>query len=161
MFIFLLIGLALTAASALLVLRAFALGRVGAEQTLARIGEYGFREREVPKGASPRPLTGQLDALAGAVGNILSRRVDRFGEADLREHLQAAGMYTTSPRKFMGYRLILAVTLPVLWLWLSANGQSSTLRVVFGFLVAVVVGWHVYEHHGPRVRDDEISQVRA
>ena len=141
MFIFLLVGLVLTGTSVVLVLRSFGFGRAGSEGALARIAAYGFREREVVPGqAAPRPVSGQIDALAGTIGDFLSRRTKRSSEGELRDELQAAGMYTTSPRKFMGYRLILAVALPLLWLWLSSSG-GSPIQVFFGFFVAIVLGW--------------------
>jgi tight adherence protein C len=141
MFIFLLIGLLLTGTSVVLVLRSFGFGRAVGEGALARIAAYGFRDREVTATQAPRrPVSGQVDALAGAIGAFLSSRTKRSGESDLRDELQAAGMYTTSPRKFMGYRLILGVALPLLWLWLSSSG-GSPLQVFFGFFVAAVLGW--------------------
>jgi tight adherence protein C len=159
MFIFLLIGLVLTATSVLLVLRSFGFGRAGAEGALARIGAYGFRQQDVPTQAPRRPLSNQLDALAGSIGGLLSRRTKRSSEAELRDQLQAAGMYTTSPRKFMGYRLLLAVALPLLWLWLSSNG-GSPVQVFFGFFVALVLGWRgpvIWVNRRARLRMEQID----
>lgn len=159
MLIFLLIGLVLTATSVVLVLRSFGFGRVGAEGALARIAAYGFQERDVPNQAPRRPLSNQLDALAGSIGGFLSNRTKRSGEADLRDQLQAAGMYTTSPRKFMGYRLLLAVALPLLWLWLSSNG-GSPVQVFFGFFVAIILGWRgplIWVKRRARLRMEQID----
>ena len=160
MFIFLLIGLVLTGTSVVLVLRSFGFGRAGSEGALARIAAYGFREREVvPSQAPRRPVGSQLDALAGTIGDLLSRRTKRSGEAELRDALQSAGMYTTSPRKFMGYRLILAVALPLLWLWLSSSG-GSPVQVFFGFFVAVVLGWRgplIWVKRRARLRMEQID----
>ena len=159
MLIFLLIGLVLMATSVLLVLRSFGFGRAGAEGALARIAAYGFREQDVPNEAPRRPLSNQLDALAGSLGGLLSSRTKRSGEAELRDQLQAAGMYTTSPRKFMGYRLLLGVALPLLWLWLSSNG-GSPVQVFFGFFVAVVLGWRgplIWVKRRARLRMEQID----
>jgi tight adherence protein C len=159
MFIFLLIGLVLTATSVVLVLRSFGFGRAGAEGALARIGAYGFREQDVPNQAPRRPLSSQLDALAGSIGGLISSRTKRSGEAELRDQLQAAGMYTTSPRKFMGYRLLLAVALPLLWLWLSSKG-GSPVQVFFGFFVALVLGWRgplIWVKRRARLRMEQID----
>ncbi|HMI99075.1 MAG TPA: type II secretion system F family protein [Gaiellaceae bacterium] len=160
MFIFLLIGLVLTGTSVVLVLRSFGFGRAGSEGALARIAAYGFRERDaVPNQAPRRPVGNQLDALAGTIGDLLSRRTKRSGEAELRDALQAAGMYTTSPRKFMGYRLILGVALPLLWLWLSSSG-GSPVQVFFGFFVAAVLGWRgplIWVKRRARLRMEQID----
>jgi tight adherence protein C len=160
MLILLLSGLLLMGASAVLAVRAFTLGRVGTEGTLARIDAYGYRQHEVSAQAPRRPLSGGIDSLASSIGGFLSSRGERFGEDQLRYKLQAAGMYTTSPRKFMGYRLLLGIFLPALWLWLSANGSSSPMRVFFGFAVAIFAGWQgpmIFVNRRARMRLEQID----
>jgi tight adherence protein C len=156
---FLLIGLALTATSILLVLRALSLGRPATGRTLARIGAYGFQDVEVVAQQPRRPLSTRLDALAASVGGFLSGRFKRLGEDELRDQLRTAGMLTTSPRKFTGYRLLLAVALPLLWLWLSAGG-SGAMKVFLGFVVAIFLGWQgpmIYVKRRARLRLERID----
>ena len=53
----------------------------------------------------------------------------------------AAGLYATSPRKFLGYQALSAVCFPAhLGLASSATGFSGFF-MVGGFLVAVLLGW--------------------
>jgi tight adherence protein C len=158
--IFLLTGLLLTATSILLVLRAFALGRPTTGRMLARIGAYGFQDADGATQSPSRPLSSQLDVLAGTLGGFLSGRIKRLGEEELRDQLQSAGMFTTSPRKFTGYRLLLAVTLPLLWLWLAANGGSGPAKIFFGFLIAIYLGWQgpmIYVKRRARLRLERID----
>jgi tight adherence protein C len=157
--ILLLTGLALTATSILLVLRAFSLGRPAPGRMLARIGAYGFQGAEVAAQNPRRPLSTRLDALAASLGGALSGRFKRLGEDELRDQLRSAGMLSTSPRKFTGYRLLLAVALPLLWLWLSAGG-SGPMKVFFGFLIAIFMGWQgpmIYVKRRVRLRLERID----
>ena len=159
MLILLLSSLLLTATSILLVLRAFSLGRPATGRMLARIGAYGFQAADVVNQEPRRPLSARLDVLAGTLGGLLSRRIKRLGEEELRDKLQSAGMFTTSPRKFMGYRVLLAVALPLLWLWLSAGG-SGPLKVLLGFLVAIYLGWQgpmIFVSRRARLRLEKID----
>jgi tight adherence protein C len=160
--IFLLIGLLLMATSVMLVLRAFGqgAGRSEAGRAIARIDAYSFRSRDLQAQAPRRPLSGRIDALASSIGGFLSSRIDRFREDELRDKLQAAGMYATSPRKLMGYRLLLTLALPLIWLWFSANGGSSPIRVLFGFVIAAFVGWQgplMFVNRRARMRLEQID----
>jgi tight adherence protein C len=83
----------------------------------------------------------RLDGLASAIGGYLAGRIKSFREEDLRAQLQAAGMYTTNPRKFMGYRLLLAIFLPAVWLWLATTGSLDGFRTFLGFAFALALGW--------------------
>jgi tight adherence protein C len=124
-----------------LVLRLLALSRVQAARTISQIGSYGFKGA----GSAPSPASAslgtRLDGLAGLIGNFLARRTESFREDELRAHLQAAGLYTLSARKFMGYRLLATLFLPALWLWFSLTGGSGPGRALLGLCAAVALGW--------------------
>ena len=49
-------------------------------------------------------MRGALDDVAGVVGGLVSKRFGSAREAHLRNRLMAAGLYTTAPRKFIGYQ---------------------------------------------------------
>jgi tight adherence protein C len=141
MFFLLLIGLILTATAAALALRAVALSRAQTERALSHIKAYGFKAEQPSMRRAHRRVTTQLDGLASAIGGYLAGRFDSFREDELRSHLQAAGMYTTSPRKFIGYRLLLTIFLPTLWLWLASSGTLGGFRTFVGFMFALTLGW--------------------
>jgi hypothetical protein len=64
-----------------------------------------------------------------------------FREDDIRKELQAAGLYTLNARKFMGYRLLATIALPLLWLWYASSSGAGPLRFMFGLIFAVAFGW--------------------
>jgi tight adherence protein C len=59
----------------------------------------------------------------------------------MREHLVAAGLYNTSPRMVVGYRILLAVALPLAWLWLAAATGFPFALIVLGVAFLAIVGW--------------------
>ena len=121
--------------------RAFIMSRTRADAALQQIGSYGFKtERET---SERRGLYSVVDALAGAVGAIASRRFGTGHEREIRNRLMAAGMYGVTPRKFVGYRALSAVGAPLLWAWFGTVTDSPVLIVVLGTFIAVVVGWLV------------------
>src|SRR5688572_18146513 len=97
---FLILGLTLVAASAVLVLRSFALASSERRRTLDQIGAYGFHSEAVTE--EPVDLRASFGDLAQATGEKALARFDRLraGERGLRELLNSAGMYGTSVAAF-------------------------------------------------------------
>jgi tight adherence protein C len=139
--ILLFLGVGLAGVSAVLVLRLFMLSRAQAAKTLSQIGAYGFKASGSQSQRPSASLGTRLDGLAALMGNFLARRMESFREDELRAHLQAAGLYAVSPRKFMGYRLLVALFLPALWLWFAVAGGSGVVRALLGLCVAFALGW--------------------
>ena len=134
-------ALLLVATATALFMRAAAMSRAQLTRALAQIKAYGFRAESSTDTAPKLRLTTQLDSLASTLGGMLARRFDNFREDELRAQLQSAGMYTTSPRKLIGYRLLLTLFLPGLWLWLVSVGAFSGFQAVVGFAFALAFGW--------------------
>ena len=140
MSIFLITGLFLSGLAFALVGRALMLSRTRTGVTLAQIGSYGFKGGQ--EGASEaRGLYSVIDALAGLIGGVVSRRFGSVREAQLRNQLVAAGLYGTTPRKFMGYRALCAVSVPVVWGWLAAVGGFPVFMLIVGAMFGVIIGW--------------------
>ena len=141
MVLVLLIGLALTGATVTLMLRAVAMPRIEAVARLGQIQAYGFAAPEVIDGADARGRHSTLDAIASAVGRFVTAQWRSFDEGEIRKTLMAAGLYTTTPLTFIGYRVLAGVALPATFLWyLTATGASAMMicvAVVFGALI----GW--------------------
>jgi tight adherence protein C len=124
-----------------LIARALALGGLRREETFAQIAAYGFAQPVLSRElAEPSGLRASLDRLAKVVGAAALRSVNERHESNLRAVLRSAGLYRTEPATFLGYRLLAAVVLPVLLLWLqSSNGLG--VRQVFFVLFAGAMGW--------------------
>jgi tight adherence protein C len=102
-----------------------------------------------------------LDELAGALGDWISRHTSRFREPEVKRRLLAAGLYLTSPGKYFGYRIMLTVGLPLVWLGFVALTTPSAVLAVFGFFVALATGWFgpsAYLNWKTRTRYDSIDR---
>jgi tight adherence protein C len=140
MILMLLIALALTGATAALILRAVAMPRLEAVARLGQIQAYGFAAEDVideehgKRGSS-------LDKLASSVGRTVVGRWKAFDEAAIRRLLMTAGLYTTTPTTFIGYRALSGVTFPLAMLWyLTASGAAGAMFIV-GLGFGVFAGW--------------------
>jgi tight adherence protein C len=140
-FLLLVLGLALTAVSVVMLARLLIVDRPPSGRALAQIDAYGYEAKAVGRDGGARALTGRLDALAGTVGLFVTSRMRGFHEDVLRKELQAAGLYTLSARKFMGYRLLSTMLLPALWLWFASASGAGPLRFLGGLMFAVAFGW--------------------
>ena len=107
---------------------------------LDQIGTYGY-VAEAARGAAESPGRRPLDRLAGHLGDIAARRLSRFSEAEVRQKLVSAGMYGWTPRKLLGYQVILAIFLAIAALWLTPLAGGSGLLTIALAAGAGVVGW--------------------
>jgi tight adherence protein C len=130
-----LIGVAVT-----LVVRAGTAPRARTAQNLGQIGQYGF---STPTHEDLRHgrLSEGIDSLAGLFGGWVAESFRRGDEQALRNRLVAAGLYTWTPRKFSGYRVLAALLGLALWAWLFATGALTPAFAVLFFFIMVVGGW--------------------
>ena len=153
----LILGLVLLAAAVAFIVRALTVPS-GTGETLQQIDLYGFR------GGQDAPLEeagdGVLDRAATAAGKFLKRRFSTFDEEALRIRLVSAGLYSTTPARFLGYQLILSVALLCLWVWLGGVSGYSVFGLIVGSLIACAVGWFApvaYIWRRRRQRHDSIE----
>jgi tight adherence protein C len=108
-------------------------------QRLSTINEYGFTsEAVIPSILSTEPKRSVFTGGATWLGDVLSRRFGTVNEEDIREQLMAAGMYTTSPRTLLGYRVLAAILLPILILVVTGGTQ---LLDFLAALLLMFAGW--------------------
>jgi tight adherence protein C len=91
----------------------------------------------------------------------MARRLSRFSEAEVRQKLVSAGMYGTSPRKLLGYQVMLAIFLPVLTLWLVPVLGGSAIIAVLAAVAGGVFGWFApmgFVDRKMRLRYDRIDR---
>jgi tight adherence protein C len=151
---FLILGLALVATSAVLMLRAFALASSERRRTLDQISAYGFHSQAVAEESVDLGAT--FGDLAEATGEKALARFDRLraGERGLRELLDSAGMYSTTVAAFVGRRILCALLGPALLLLMSLAGRLD-VRLLFGGALLTMMGWYL-----PYVRVQRRARLR-
>lgn len=131
----------------------------GGAGMLDQIGTYGY-VAEATRGATEAPTKRPLDSLAGRLGDTAARRLGRFSEEDVRQKLISAGMYGTTPRKLLGYQVILAIFLGLLGFWLGALKGSLPLSFLF-LIGGIALGWwlpSVYVDRTRRLRFEQMDR---
>jgi tight adherence protein C len=137
------------------------LRRAPGTATLDQIGTYGYVAEAAGGSEVDAPSRRPLDSLAGRLGDIMARRLSRFSEAEVRQKLVSAGMYGTSPRKLLGYQVMLAIFLPVLTLWLVPVLGGSAIIAVLAAVAGGVFGWFApmgFVDRKMRLRYDRIDR---
>jgi tight adherence protein C len=132
-----LIALALGGAAVALAMRAMAMPRIAAAARIAEMQAYGFTGEAPPEVAQRR----LVESAATAVGRLTSRFSSRFKEDEIRNKLMAAGLYTTAPMTFLGYRVLGASLSFTTMLWLVSAGDTSGPQAILFPLLAGVAGW--------------------
>ena len=154
MTLLLIFALALVAASAVLMLRSFALASSERRRTLDQISAYGFHSEAVAE--EPVDLRASFGDLAEATGEKALARFERLraGERGLRQLLNSAGMYGTSVPAFVGRRILGAMLGPALLLLMSLAGRLD-FRLLLGAALLTVMGWYL-----PYVRVQRRARLR-
>jgi tight adherence protein C len=134
----LILGLLFLGISVVAVLRLLTNRRLRTVERLANIQDYGFAADRAAAPALPiqAPPTA-AGRFVGRLGEIFARTFGTVREASLRSELMAAGIYTMSPRTLIGYRVLAAVTLPIMIL---LAGGFSAVTVLLAAMLAVG-GW--------------------
>jgi tight adherence protein C len=123
----------------------------GSTGMLDQIGTYGY-VAETARGAAEKPGRQPLDRLASYLGDMAARRLSRFSESELRLKLLSAGMYGTTPRKLLGYQVIIAIFLAVAALWLVPLAGGSGLLTILLAAGAGAIGWFAPSYYVTRKR---------
>ena len=137
MILLLLIGILLAGLAATLLARAVVNPLRRGVAPSAQIGRYGFSGGR--KARAKADLGGIVDRAADSVG---TRFAGRFGNADeIRRQLIGAGMYAVTPTKFLGYRILATVGLPLIWIWFATTTSRSGITGILGAVVCGFLGW--------------------
>jgi tight adherence protein C len=136
------LGVLLLGAATAIAVRALTMPDVQAAERLGQIGSYGFGADEETDKLLRGGLRGLLDGIADGIGRALAPRLGS-AEGDARKQLLAAGLYTTAPTIFLGYRAIGSGTGAFVLLWLFATGGSSASMILIATLFGAFAGWVV------------------
>jgi tight adherence protein C len=157
-FLTVLVALGLGGAAVALGLRAVAMPRIAAAARVAEMEAYGFTDGGPPEIAHERRL---VESAATAVGRLAARLSSRFKEAEIRNRLMAAGLYTTAPMTFLGYRVLGASLAFTTMLWLTSAGNTSGPLVLLFSLLAGGAGWVLPMTILRRRADRRLDQVET
>jgi tight adherence protein C len=135
----LLIGVALVGTAAALTLRAVALPRMAVASRVTEIKTYGFAGEAVLEADDGRRSI--FDRAASVVGEAVARHSSRFKENEIRRQLMTAGLYTTAPLTFLGYRVLGAIVTPAAMLWLTSAAGSAGILMFGCAVLGVFTGW--------------------
>jgi tight adherence protein C len=130
----LIIGLALVGFAVVMLVRAIA-APGGRESSLYQIGSYGYESE------STASHERSFAEVAGSLGDLFARRRGTGREENLRQRMIAAGWYHRSPRVFVGYQVLAALALPLIWLLVWAVSGFPVAIMILGLPLAALVGW--------------------
>jgi tight adherence protein C len=117
--------------------RAAVFGRIRAASRLEGLAPYGFGAERSADGDKPET---RVEGVARRVGDLTAERLSGARDDDLRRELMAAGMYRTSPRTLLGYRVLAALVFPSLALWLAPGSISPAFVLVLA-AGGLIGGW--------------------
>jgi tight adherence protein C len=142
MILLLVIGVVLTGIAFAVLARAtwWESGRERSVGVLKRVRPYSFTKPERAEDVSAG-VRGKLDDVATKLGTAVGGRSKGRSNERTQRDLIAAGYYHVKPGRFLGYRLLCAIAMPLLWIWLAASAgvkpvQSALLAAILAF-----TGW--------------------
>jgi tight adherence protein C len=114
--------------------------RIRRSENLAQIEAYGYAGHAAEQ-STTRHQRATLDDLANWMGELVGSRLLNVREDEVQRELISAGYYRISARKFIGYRALLAIALPVALVWLFGLAGAAPAALVLIAVVAFVAGW--------------------
>jgi tight adherence protein C len=128
-----LVGLSITALMSFMGSRRFRTA-----ERLSTINRYGF-DAQAPAALLPKEDgPSGVEQLITKLGTAVSARFGALGEEEMRKQLMSAGMYSTSPRTMLGYRVIAPFVLPIGAFLLLGAGSSTGIIAIIAMVPA---GW--------------------
>src|SRR5262249_50413401 len=136
------LGLLLLAVAVAFGIVAVAEPRVRRAEKLGLIDGYGYAT-PVDSDLSVAPARKTLDGVAAAIGDFLAPHLSSLREAEVPKRLIAAGSFRVGARRFIGYRVLLTLALPLLVIWLFILVGASATSIILLGLIAAALGWFV------------------
>jgi tight adherence protein C len=138
MTILVLIALVLLGLSVVLALRAIAAPGGRASERIAQIGAYGgFAEHAPPS----TPEEAERLGFVAAVGRAVAGRMDPERIAQTRSLLMGAGMFRTSPERYLGWRALSVAGFPLVCAYLAIAGGLPPAQTALFTAAGAFTGW--------------------
>jgi tight adherence protein C len=115
--------------------------RARRHENLAGIDAYGYSSAAQGGVKPPRKPIVSIDEVATSLGDFVARRIVNFRESDTQRELISAGFYRIGARRFLGYRALAAIILPILVVWLLSLNGASPGMIVLCAVAAFALGW--------------------
>jgi tight adherence protein C len=160
MFLLAVIALLLIGLAVALLTSAILEPRIRRSENLAQIEAYGYMG-QIGEPSTHRERA-SLDDLANWMGDLIGSRLLNIREDEVQRELISAGYYRITARKFIGYRALLAILIPVVLIWLLALGGVSAGAIVVLAIVGFVAGWagpSIYIHRKARQRLEQVDDM--
>ena len=141
MIVIVLLGLFFFGVAATVLARAIAGSRVRTVETVGRIDAYGFRPTDAAEDEKQGSARATLDGLADTLGALIAKRFGNPRENEIQAELRKAAIYSISPRKFMGYQALSAVSVPIFWAWLATAVGFPVVLMFVILIAALPLGW--------------------
>lgn len=138
MTILVLIALLLIGLSVVLAARALAAPGVRAADRIAQIGAYGGFGDSTPAVA---PEQRERVGVVAGIGGAIAGRLGRERMAQTRSLLMGAGMFTTSPERYLGWRALSAAGFPLVCAYLAIAGALPAAQTVLFTAAGAFTGW--------------------
>ncbi|HUK44719.1 MAG TPA: type II secretion system F family protein [Gaiellaceae bacterium] len=159
------IAVALLAFAVVLVMSALLEPRLRRSAHMTQIEAYGYagtaqaapgrqRERQSAKKT--------FDDIANSLGDLVAGSLLRVREDEIQRELIAAGYFNIGARRFLGYRAISAIVLPICAVWFVGLLGGSAAVILVGVIIAIVIGWigpSFYVHRRAAQRLQKIDQA--
>jgi tight adherence protein C len=161
------LGLVLLGVAVVIIVRALVEPGLRRSENLAQIDAYGYARRaeqeQRRRGARhERNARESLDRLASSVGELVSSRLLNVREEDIQRELIQAGFFRVGPKRFLGYRVLIAIALMLLLGWLAWLFGGSGFEIFLLGLVGLVGGWvgpSFVVHRRARQRLEKVDQM--
>jgi tight adherence protein C len=114
--------------------------RIRRHENLTQITAYGYAGRPDAPPKAPRTRK-SFDDFATSIGDFVARHIVNLKEEEIQRELITAGFYRVGARRFLGYRALATIGLPVILIWLFGLGGAPILVIVIFALLGFVLGW--------------------
>lgn len=159
MILLLVLAIALFGFAAAVVVRAATGGRAATRDLLTQVGAYGFGAGDrAGRRRNPNALTSS--ELSKRVGAKVEERMAAEKLREIRLNLNAAGLFKTTVTRYLGYRVLLSVGVPLVVVMLGALGGGVGLTTLISALVLGGLAWAAppfYLTRRIRIRSDRID----
>jgi len=106
-----------------------------------RIGRYSFVRTATDEESDSTDLKKKADDVATKIGTAVAGRSKHATVERVRTLLVEAGMYNTTPVRFMGYRVLLTGAIPLLWMWFAITAGIKPPLILVTTLLFLAVCW--------------------